>query len=313
MTIQQCKYTLAIARCGSMNEAAKTMGVSQASLSSALKELEEEFNVRIFDRSNKGVKLTRDGAEFIRYARQLIAQYEVIIDRYDNGNIKNVRNFAVTSQHYDFAAEAFVKFMDGFDGEYNISLKEARTAEVISDVMNMRSDIGILAYLKSTNNIYMERYLRRSGLKYHKLLETTPYVFLRKNHPLAHKEQLFPKDLSEFPYVTYDQGENGPVSFAEEFYENNRASRQVRINDRATLMNLLLSTNSYTIGTGIMSSELNNNGSVVSVRMSSPDIYSIVVINRADMGLSEDAQRYMHLLDETLSHRNTAAPSEINE
>lgn len=114
-----------------MNEAAKVLGVSQASLSSALKELEDEFGVHIFDRSNKGVKITRDGAEFIRYARQLISQYEVIIDRYDNGNKKSVRNFAVTSQHYDFAAEAFVKFMSRFSGDYNLSLKEAKTAEVI--------------------------------------------------------------------------------------------------------------------------------------------------------------------------------------
>lgn len=304
MTIQQCKYTLAIARCGSMNEAAKVLGVSQASLSSALKELEDEFGVHIFDRSNKGVKITRDGAEFIRYARQLISQYEVILDRYDNGNKKSVRNFAVTSQHYDFAAEAFVKFMSRFSGDYNLSLKEAKTAEVIGDVVNMRSDIGILAYLKASGGVYMERYLRRSGLEFHELLETTPYVFLGKNHPLAKSEQLSADDLHDYPYITYDQGETGPVEFSEELTENNRASRQIRINDRATLMNLLLSTNSYTIGTGIMSSELNNGGGVISVKMNSSDIYSIVVINRVDIGLSDDAQKYVKLLDEAIRHKN---------
>lgn len=304
MTIQQCKYTLAIARYGSMNEAAKVLLVSQASLSSAVRELEEEFGIRIFDRSNKGVRITRDGAEFIRYARQLIAQYEVITDRYDGGDKKSVRNFAVTSQHYDFAAEAFVNFMKNFGGDYNLSLKEARTVEVIGDVVNMRSDIGILAYLKAPGGGYMERYLKRSGLEYHQLLETTPYVFLGKHHALAKSAQLNADDLRDFPYITYDQGETGPIEFSEELTENNHASRQIRINDRATLMNLLLSTDSYTIGTGIMSSELNNGGGVVSVKMNSSDIYSVAVINRIDVGLSEDAQKFMQILDETIKGKS---------
>lgn len=301
MTLQQCKYTLAIARCGSMNEAAKVLGVSQASLSSALKELEEEFSVHIFDRSNKGVKITRDGAEFIRYARQLIAQYEIILERYDNENVRNVRNFSVSSQHYDFVTAAFVKFMSEFGEEYNLSIKEAKTAEVISDVVNMRSDLGVLAYSKAARGVYMERYLRRNGLEYHELLETTPYVFVGKNHPLTMKQQLITfDDLVDYSYITYDQGETGPIEFTEELVENNRASRLIRINDRATLMNLLLSTDSYTIGTGIMSSELNTNGSIVSLKMNSSDIYSVVVINRVDLGLSDDARRFMRLLRETI-------------
>ncbi len=300
MTIQQCKYTLAIARYGSMNEAAKALLVSQASLSSAVRELEEEFGIRIFDRSNKGVRITREGTEFIRYARQLISQYDVIMERYEHGDTKSVRNFAVTSQHYDFVAEAFVKFMHGFDGDYNLSLKEARTSEVIGDVMNMRSDVGILAYLKAPSGGYMERYLKRCGIEYHQLLETTPYVFLGKHHPLANYKQLSAEDLRELPYITYDQGDTGPIEFSEELTENNHASRQIRINDRATLMNLLLSTNSYTIGTGIMSSELNTGGGVVSVKMSSSDIYSVAIINRIDTGLSEDSRKFMKILTDTI-------------
>lgn len=304
MTIQQCKYILAIARYGSMNEAAKALLVSQASLSSAVRELEEEFGIRIFDRSNKGVRLTRDGAEFIRYARQLITQYQVITDRYEGSDKKSVRNFAVTSQHYDFAAEAFINFMLNFSGDYNLTFKEARTVEVIGDVVNMRSDIGILAYLKVSGGSYMERYLKRSGLDYHQLLETSPYVFLGKHHPLANHDQLGPDDLREFPYITYDQGETGPLQFSEELTENNHSSRQIRINDRATLMNLLLSTNSYTIGTGIMSSELNNSGGIISVKMNSSDIYSVALINRADMGLSEDAQKFMQILQGTIKEKS---------
>lgn len=295
MTIQQCKYILAIARSGSMNEAAKKLLVSQASLSSAVRELEEEFNIRIFDRSNKGVRITRDGSEFIRYARQLLAQYEVITDRYQGEDKKKICNFAVTAQHYDFVAEAFVVFMKKFHSDFNLSLKEARTFEVIDDVVNLRSDIGILAYLKAPAGCYMERYLRRNGLEYHPLFETTPYVFLGKRHPLANREQVTLEELSDYPYVTYDQGETGPIEFSEELTESNPARKHIRINDRATLMNLLLSTDSYTVGTGVMTSALNQ-GSVVSVKLGSEDTYSVVRINRVDVGLSEDAEDFIRVL-----------------
>ena len=302
MTIQQCKYILAIARLGSMNEAAKALLVSQASLSTAVRELENEFGIHIFDRSNKGVRITREGSEFIRYARQLLAQYEIITDRYERDDKKTVRNFAVTSQHYDFVAEAFVRFMKKFSSDYNLSLKEARTIEVIEDVKNLNSDIGILAYLKAPAGGYMERYLKRNGLEFRQLFETCPYVFMGRHHPLASNDRLTREDLTEYPYITYDQGETGPVEFSEELSEYSQTKKHVRINDRATLMNLLLSTDCYTIGTGVMTSELNN-GSVISVPLVSGDIYTVGIINRADVGLSEDAERFVKILYETVGER----------
>ena len=302
MTIQQCKYILAIARLGSMNEAAKALLVSQASLSSAVRELENEFGIHIFDRSNKGVRITREGSEFIRYARQLLAQYEIITDRYERDDKKTVQNFAVTSQHYDFVAEAFVRFMKKYRSDYNLSLKEARTIEVIDDVRNLNSDLGILAYLKAPAGGYMERYLKRNGLEFRQLFETCPYVFMGKHNPLAARDRLTREELTEYPYITYDQGEAGPVEFSEELSEYSQTKKHIRINDRATLMNLLLSTDCYTIGTGVMTSDLNN-GNVISVPLVSGDIYTVGIINRADVGLNEDAERFVKILYETVGER----------
>lgn len=297
MTIQQCKYVLAIARSGSMNEAAKKLLVSQASLSAAVRDLEDEFGIRIFDRSNKGVRVTKEGAEFIRYARQLVAQAEVMNDRYHSEDKKSVQNFAVTAQHYDFVAEAFVSFLKKFRSDYNLSLKEARTAQVIDDVLNLKADLGILAYMKDSGNSYMERFLRRNGLESKPLLETKPHIFLGKHHPLAGRELLQFEDLTDYPYVIYDQGENGPIDFAEELAENRTSKKQVHISDRATLMNLLLSTDAYTVGTGIMTSELNQ-GTVVSVPLDSWDVYTLALIYRGDVGLSDDAVKFIRVLAE---------------
>lgn len=304
MTIQQCKYILAIARLGSMNEAAKALLVSQASLSSAVRELETEFEIRIFDRSNKGVRVTKDGAEFIRYARQLLAQYEIITDRYerDNGKNREVRNFAVTTQHYDFVAEAFVSFMKKYHADYSLTLKEARTIEVIEDVKSLKSDLGVLAYLKAPAGGYMERYLRRNGLEFKQLFETCPYVFIGKHHPLAGKTRLTREEMLDYPYITYDQGESGPVEFSEELSEYNKTGKHIRINDRATLMNLLLDSESYTIGTGVMPSELNN-GAVVSIPFASDDVYTVGMINRSDVDLSEDAEKFVKILYEIIGDR----------
>jgi DNA-binding transcriptional LysR family regulator len=289
-----------------MNEAAKKLLVSQASLSAAVRELEDEFSIRIFDRSNKGVRVTKDGAEFIRYARQLIAQYEVINDRYRSENRTGIRNFAVTAQHYDFVAEAFVSYLKGLSSDYSVSLKEARTAQVIEDVTNLSADVGILAYLKEQGESYMERYLRRNGLEYREFLETKPHVFLGRQHPLSSSAVLRPDQLGDYPYVTYDQGESGPMEFSEELTENHMSRKQVRISDRATLMNLLLSTDCYTIGTGIMTSELNQ-GSVVAVPLDSPDVYAVALIYRADTGLSDDAERFIRAL------KSIAAGTRIGE
>lgn len=299
MTIQQCKYVLAIARNGSMNEAAKHLLVSQASLSSAVHEIETEFGIRIFDRSNKGVRITKDGAEFIRYLRQLLSQYDIINERYLSEDKKSVRNFSVSSQHYDFVAASFAAFAKKFRSDYSFSLKEVRTSEVIEDVKNLNADIGILAYLNSPSGGYMERYLRRNDIDIHPLLETGPYVFLGKEHPLAESGELTLEELRDFPYVTYDQGSVGPTDFSEELAENNLSRKRIRISDRATLMNLLMGTDCYTIGTGIMPSDLNN-GNVVSVRLKSEDIYTVAVINRVDVGLSEDAERFVKLMIDSI-------------
>ena len=301
MTIQQCKYILAIARLGSMNEAAKALLVSQASLSSAVRELENEFGIHIFDRSNKGVRITREGSEFIRYARQLLAQYEVITDRYERDDKKTVRNFAVTSQHYDFVAEAFVRFMKKYRSDYNLSLKEARTIEVIEDVRNLNSDLGILAYLKAPAGGYMERYLKRNGLEFRQLFETCPHVFMGRHNPLASAEKLTREDLTEYPYITYDQGEAGPVEFSEELSEYSQSKKHIRINDRATLMNLLLKTDAYTVGTGIMPSALNEQ-KIISIPLESNSVYSVGYITRSDRRITPILQKFLSSVQELADH-----------
>lgn len=293
MTIQQCKYVIEIARVGSFNEAAVALFMSQASLSDAVKNLEEELKIKIFKRSNKGVQLTNEGGEFIKYANQLVSQAEFILERYSSRNVS--KRLYVSSQHYDFVAEAFAEFVNSIaGGDFTASLKERKTHEVIYDVKNSLCDLGILA-LKKSEDCVMERYLTKNKLEFHPFMETSPYVFLGRDHPLAGAASVTYEDLSGYAYIVYEQGENSAVQFSEELSEYNSFSKKVEITDRATLMNLLVSTECYTIGTGIMNSKLNN-GNITAVPLQSSDMYSLGWLCRENTELSCEARQFVERL-----------------
>lgn len=300
MTIIQCKYIIETAKCGSFNEAAKRLFISQANLSENVKKLEEEFNIKIFNRSNKGVSLTPDGAEFIRHAEKIVSQAEYMDCCFKNRQYG--LNFSVSSQHYDFAAEAFSQFLNKNCDEINsFALKETQTHYVIADVKNSESNIGIIAVKKADSSV-MNRFFEKNGISFFRISDALPHVFLRTGHPLADKTELNISELENYFYISYEQGNHGAVQFNEELTEFCGGNRRIIINDRATLMNLLLSTDSYTVGTGIMTSELNN-GSIKSVPLCSGDIYLIGVITAENAVLSQKETEFIEILKHILSRK----------
>ena len=298
MTFQQCKYVIEIAKAGSFNEAATNLFVSQASLSESVKNLEKELSIKIFERSNKGINLTIEGLEFIKYAGQLVSQAEFIKERYSKASYAKRLN--ISTQHYDFAAEVFADFVNKVsESELTLQLKETKTYEVIDDVKNFRSDLGIIA-MKKNSNLLMERYLKKNKIKFTVLAEVAPHIFLRKNHPLSRYSELNYDDLEEYPYVFYEQGEKTAVQFSEELTDNTKFKKRIEINDRATLLNLILSTDCVTIGTGIMTSELNS-GNIISVRLKSDEIYCIGWITRENTELTSEADMFIKMLDKFIN------------
>ena len=296
MTIQQCKYVLEIAKCGSFSQAAKQLFVAQSSLSFGVKSLESELGIRIFDRSGNGAYLTDEGAEFVKYARQICKNSELIAERYD----KNIRQkLYIATQHYDFIADIFSKFLAEVGNDsYRFSIREIETYNVIRDVQTVCSDIGILA-IKDSNMEIMKRYLSRRKLSFTPLITVQPHVFFRKGHPLAGKAVLTTADLKPYPYVSYEQGEHNSDYFIEELMDVTYIDKHIEISDRATLMNVLLVTDSYTAGTGIMPSALNK-GDIVSVPLDSQAFYQIGYILNKERKTSEMTQRFIDRLQEAL-------------
>ena len=255
MTLQQLKYALTIADCGSMNEAAKQLFLSQPSLSETMKELETEIGLDIFLRSNRGIVITPEGEEFLSYAKQVIDQYELLQSKYIEKNIK--KKFSVSTQHYTFAVKAFVETVKQIGMEhYEFAVHETTTASVIENVKNFKSEIGVL-YQNDFNEKVLNKMFKENGLEFVELFSCDTFVYIWKGHPLAKQKVISMEELDEYPCLSFDQGKNNSLFLAEEMKSTYEYKRLIKANDRATLLNLMVGLDAYTLCTGIICEDLN--------------------------------------------------------
>lgn len=256
MTIQQLRYAIMISEAGSLNKAAELLYMSQPSLTSAVQEMEKELGIVIFNRGGKGMTLTNDGAEFIQHARLVVAQYDRLLEKYSpNGRLK--KKFGISTQHYSFAVKSFVEMVKQFDTEeYEFAIRETKTREVIEDVSTSKSEVGIL-YLSDFNRKPLEKFLRANQLEFFPLIDCDTYVYLWKGHPLAGREIISFPDLADYPCLSFEQGPQGSFYFAEEILSTYEYVRTIRATDRATMLNLMVGLNGYTLCSGIICEELN--------------------------------------------------------
>ena len=279
MTIQQCIYILEIHNTGSFSEAARKLFVAQSSLSTSVKCLEDELGIKIFERSKNGAVLTIEGAEFVRYASEIVSKNDFVLNRYKKP--QSGSRLSVSTQHYDFIADAFCRLVtENEDTEYSLSLQEKETYDVIHDVEIAYSDIGIIA-VEDQNFDIMNRYLQNKEISFSPIFKVSPHVFLRREHPLSSESFLLYEMLNNYPFLSYEQGAHKDSWFKEEMISGEFASKHIVISDRATLMNVLIKTDAYTVGTGIMPSALNE-GKIISVPLKSNSCYSVGYITRDD-------------------------------
>ena len=294
MTLTQLKYAVAVAQAGSLNEAARALYISQPALSVAIKELEEEIGVCLFQRSNRGITLTGEGEEFIGYARQMVEQYTLIESRYVRQE-KVRKRFSVSMQHYTFAVSAFVELVKQFGmDEYEFAVYETRTSEVIENVRNGKSEIGIL-YLNEFNQDVLTRLFSRDELEFHELLQCPVSVYMARSHPLADRQELSLADLEEYPCLSFEQGSDHTFYFAEEVLSTHDYKRLIRASDRATLLNLMVGLNGYTLCSGLICEELNG-PDYCAVKLAGEEAMSIGYLVRKGVTLSTLGRNYLEEL-----------------
>ena len=296
MTLQQFHYIITISEAGSFNKAADLLYVSQPSLTNAVKELEKETGITIFNRSGKGVTLTAEGMNFLPYVRQVYSQYQNLLDAYSKQG-KRRQQFAVSTQHYSFAVKAFVELAQSLDvTEYEFAIRETRTRDVIDDVASSRSEIGIL-YLNDFNRRAMQKLFSAANLQFFFLIRCDAYVYLWKGHPLAKQASISFEDLAPYPCLSFEQGDNSNFYLAEEILSTNEYPRLIKCCDRATVLNLMVGLNGYTLCSGIICEELNG-GDYVAVpyrdrEVASEQVMEIGYILRKNSILSPAGERYI--------------------
>ena len=246
MRIKQLKYLEAVIETGSINEAAKRLYLTQPSLSSAIKDLEKEMGITIFQRSNSGARLTADGREFMNYAKQILDQVRLLDDRFKKQQPLH-QSFAVSAQHYAFVVNAFVELIKEINSpSYKFILRETETENIFNDLRTFKSELGVL-YINNFNRRIISKLLTENGLEFTPLFTAQPHVFLSRYNPLAKRHSTSLADLTELPYLSFEQGENNSFYFSEEIQSTLSHKKEIKVSDRATIFNLMVGLNGYTI------------------------------------------------------------------
>lgn len=295
MTLTQLRYAITVAQSHSMNEAARRLFISQPSLSSSIKELETEIGIDLFRRTNRGVSVTPEGEEFIGYARQVVEQYQLIESKYvEKKNQK--KKFSVSTQHYTFAVHAFVEMVRQFGMEqYEFAIHETKTYDVIQDVKNFKSEIGIL-YINEFNRKILTKLFHECNLEFHELLTCSIYVYMWKGHPWAKRKEIEMEELNEYPCLSFEQGTYNSFYFAEEVLSTFEYKQLIKVDDRATILNLMVGLNGYTLCSGIICEELNGE-EYCAVKLKSNEIMTIGYLVRSGIAISPLGKKYLEEIE----------------
>lgn len=296
MTLQQLKYVTTIANIGSISEAAKRLFVSQPSLTKAIKELEKEMGITIFDRTNKGITVSKEGERFLGYARQVLEQAALLEEQYKSQS-GGKKQFSVSTQHYSFAVNAFVELLKGAGiDQYDVSLRETQTYEIIDDVAHMKSEIGLL-YYNDFNRPVLEKLIHTNELTFTELFTAHPHIFIGKNHPLANKDVVSMDELEEYSYISFEQGDHNSFYFSEEIFSTVVRPKHIRVRDRASLFSLLLGLDGYTVSSGVIDEEVNGEN-IISVPLAEEGLMHIGYITNNKMHRSRLGQEYIQALEQ---------------
>ena len=294
MTLQQLRFLIAVAEAGSINAAAQHLYTAQSNISSAIKSLEKETGLTIFTRSNRGVMLTNDGTELLGYARQVVEQADMLEARYSQGGTPQSR-LAISAQHYAFGVEAFISVVEACEDEkFEFTMRETTTAQIIDDVRAFRSEIGIL-YLDEFNERVLERAFTEARVTFHPLFEANVHVFMGRNNPLAGRSEIALEELTPYTRYSFEQGTSNSFYYSEEPLSYIPCARNIRVSDRGTLTNLLVTSNGYALSTGVLSNEMQSG--IVSIPLSGEHTMRVGYIIHDERKPTPILGRYLAELD----------------
>ena len=300
MTFKQIKYIAAVAKYGSISKAANKLYISQPSLSLAIKNVEEEYGITIFERSGKGAMLSHAGKELLDDIKHIAEYLEILENKY-RGNTHYKMMFCVASMHYDFALLAFLKLAKGEFDTYNIGFLECKTLEVMENVERGIADIGIICFSKVNSSVVLNE-LKNRGIVCHPLIEQTPHIYIREGHPLSTKESILWEDSKDFPAISYYQGIDSSINFSNELIFPTNSDRIIYISDKGTLETILSNSDAYIVGTGIKA-RTRFFEKIMVKPIKEENLLKIVWISRERSVFPDMVKKYIKILEETIGER----------
>ena len=296
MTITQLRYVLEVAASSSMREAASKLFVSQPALSASIRELEDELGVLLFSRTNKGIALTDEGREFVTYAKKAVGQYEILEDRYLSRDAGK-EQFSVSTQHYNFAIRAFTDVIKKMDPEkYVFSIHETKTKEVLDDVGNLKSEVGIVSFSRD-NEAVIRKLFKEYQLEFTPLMIRETYAYVWKDHKFAKRKTISLEELKEYPCVAFDQSDDSNFYLTEEAMGNYDFRKLIKSDDRATTMEIISDLHGYSVGSGMLAGDEQVLKGLVSIKLKEEDPLTIGYILRKGSELSPYAKAYVEELE----------------
>lgn len=304
MTLQQLRYADAVATYGGFGEAAKRMYVTQPTLSESIRLLEEELRIAIFNRTGRGVVVTREGEEFLASARQIVDDAARIQEKYTGRAVRRPQ-FAVSCQHYAFAVEAFMDVVKaGTADSYDFTIRETVTSEIVDDVAHHRSEIGLI-YLSRRNEAMLAKILRKEELAFEEIFTARPHVLLGRRHPLARHGRIRPEELDDYPYLTYEQGAENALAFSEEIMPAIDRKKNIRVRDRATMTSLVLGLDGFTVASGAQSRAYG--ADIVSVPLEIADEIRVGFVFRRGLPLSSAGKTFVESVRRRFAEQSAAS------
>lgn len=197
------KYAIEVERTGSITQAADNLFMAQPNLSKAIKELEDTLGISIFKRTSKGMVATEKGAEFLVYAKNILAQINEMESLYISDNEVKQR-FNIVMPRGSYIASACTNFICGLDSELEIDVdvKETNSMQAISDVSNGTYNLGVIRY-QTIHEKYFIDFLLSKELDFDPIWEFDYIAIMSKKHPLADKPEISYHDLNCYTEIVH--------------------------------------------------------------------------------------------------------------
>lgn len=296
MTLQQIRYLMGVKESGSISEAAKRLYVAQSSISGAIKDIEAEYEITIFQRGSKGVVLTHEGEELLLDLERIMNQMEFVEEKYSKKDRENKR-FCISTQHHVCGFDAFIKLIAALKNtNYRVGFLECKTQEVLENVEKGISDIGIIFHTEKSKSMMIQE-LRKKDLIFNHISYQKPHIYVRKGHPLSVKNSVYSHDVEKYPFVTYDQTVNNSAVFTESVIRYHKIKRAIYVTDRAAAYSVLRSADAFVVGSGYVSADTNYSD-IISIPVHDACNIEVGWVVKSKFALSDIAGQYINFMTE---------------